>query len=39
MRAFGQPGGQILAPARRRVGRGDAAGVETERARLFAQTL
>jgi hypothetical protein len=39
MRAFGKPGGQILAPARRRLGRGDAAGVETERARSRAQAL
>jgi hypothetical protein len=34
-----KPSGQILAPARRRLGRGEAAGVETERARLCAQTL
>ena len=37
VRAFGEPGGEILARMRRRLGRSDAAGVEAERARLCAQ--
>ena len=37
VRAVGEPGGEVLARARRRFGRGDAAGVEAERARLGAQ--
>ena len=39
VRAFGEPGGQTFARALRRLGRGDAAGVEAERARLCAQAL
>ena len=36
MRAFGEPGGETLARLSRRLGGGDPAGVEAERARLFA---
>jgi hypothetical protein len=36
VRAFGEPGGETLARLRRRLGGRDPAGVETERARLFA---
>jgi hypothetical protein len=36
MRAFGEPRGKTLARLRRRLGRGDPAGVEAERAGFFA---
>jgi hypothetical protein len=36
MRAFSEPGAKTLARLRRRLGGCDAAGVEAERARLFA---
>jgi hypothetical protein len=36
VRAFGEPGGQALAALSRRLGSGDPAGVETERARFGA---
>ena len=36
MRAFGEPGGKTLARLHRRLGGGDPAGVEPERARSFA---
>jgi hypothetical protein len=36
MRALAEPGGEPLARVRRRLGGGDPAGVEAERARLFA---
>ena len=37
VRALCEPSGEILARVRRRLGRGDAAGVEAERSRLCAQ--
>ena len=37
VRAFGEPGGKALAGLSGRVGGGDPAGVEAERARLRAQ--
>ncbi len=39
MCALAEPGGEAFTRMRRRLGRGDAAGLEAERARFFAQGL